>query len=168
MYKQMIPGRTFYRAELGNRSKRLQGESRTPGMARRSHTEILLTEYDARRLQRLIEEMEYSSDDVTGLRREVERAHVVPPGSIRPDVITMNSRARLRDVESGEMMTYTLVFPEQAKFEEERISVLAPIGTAMLGQKKGDEFSWEVPAGQIRLRVEEVLYQPEAAGHHHL
>jgi regulator of nucleoside diphosphate kinase len=65
-------------------------------------------------------------------------------------------------------MTYTLVFPEQADYEVRRISVLAPIGTAMLGQREGDEFEWVVPDGPVRLRVEKVIYQPEAAGHFHL
>ena len=65
-------------------------------------------------------------------------------------------------------MMFTLVFPVNADIEHDKISVVAPIGTAMLGHRVGDEFSWEVPAGSVRLRVEEVLYQPEAAGHYHL
>jgi regulator of nucleoside diphosphate kinase len=80
----------------------------------------------------------------------------------------MNSKARLRDLETNEEMIYTLVFPEDANVEEDKISVVAPIGTAMLGQRVGDEFEWEVPAGTVRLRVEELLYQPEAAGDFHL
>jgi len=71
-------------------------------------------------------------------------------------------------LDTGEEMIFTLVFPGNASIERDRISVVAPIGTAMLGHRVGDEFEWEVPAGSVRLRVEEVLYQPEAAGDFHL
>jgi regulator of nucleoside diphosphate kinase len=80
----------------------------------------------------------------------------------------MNSKAQVRDLETNEIMTYTLVFPGNANIDDGKISVLAPVGTALLGHRAGEEFEWHVPAGPVRLRVEEVLYQPEAAGHYHL
>jgi regulator of nucleoside diphosphate kinase len=129
---------------------------------------IYITEADMRRLKPLIESMKTSRDDLRGLQSELLQARVVAPREVPPDVVTMNSKARLRDLESGEDVTYTLVFPDQANIEQGRISVVAPVGTAMLGHRVGDEFEWEVPAGPVRLRVEEVLYQPEAAGHYHL
>ena len=129
---------------------------------------IYITEADMKRLRPLIEVLKNSRDDLRGLEAEMEHARVVAPSEVPPDVITMNSKARLRDLETGEGMTYTLVFPDKASIEHGKISVVAPIGTAMLGQRVGDEFEWEVPAGSVRLRVEEVLYQPEAAGHYHL
>lgn len=129
---------------------------------------IYITEADMRRLKPLIESMKTSRDDLRGLQAELLQARVVAPKEVPPDVITMNSKARLRDLEDGEEVTYTLVFPDQANIEQGRISVVAPVGTAMLGHRVGDEFEWEVPAGSVRLRVEEVLYQPEAAGHYHL
>jgi len=109
-----------------------------------------------------------SRDDLRSLQAELGMARVVAPAEVPPDVITMNSKARLRDCETGEEMVYTLAFPAQASIEQDRISVLAPVGTAMLGHRVGDEFQWNVPAGAVRLRVEEVLYQPEAAGDYHL
>ena len=121
-----------------------------------------------KRLRPLVERMKNSRDDLRMLQKELERARVVAPEEVPSDVVTMNSKARVRDVAGDEEMTYTLVFPEQANIEEGKISVVAPIGTAMLGQRVGDEFEWQVPAGPVRLRVEEVLYQPEAAGHFHL
>lgn len=133
-----------------------------------NHRTIYITNTDMRRLQPLIETMKSSRDDLRGLQAELEHARVVAPAEVPPDVITMNSKARLRDLETGEEVTYTLVFPDQANIEQGRISVVAPVGTAMLGHRVGDEFEWEVPAGPVRLRVEEVLYQPEAAGHYHL
>jgi regulator of nucleoside diphosphate kinase len=129
---------------------------------------IYITEADLKRLLPLVEGIKNSRDDLHTLQAELGNAQVVPPAAIPPDVITMNSKARLRDLDTGEEMTFTLVFPGNASIEEDRISVVAPIGTAMLGQRVGDEFEWQVPAGSVRLRVEEVLYQPEAAGHYHL
>lgn len=129
---------------------------------------IYITEADMWRLRPLIEGMKNSRDDLRGLQAELEHARVVQPTDVPSDVITMNSKARLRDLDTGEEMIFTLVFPGNADIEHDKISVVAPIGTAMLGHRVGDEFSWEVPAGSVRLRVEEVLYQPEAAGHYHL
>jgi len=129
---------------------------------------IYVTEADMKRLRPLIEGMKNSRDDLRGLQIELEHARVVTPADVPPDVITMNSKARLRDLDTGEEMIFTLVFPGEANIEHDRISVVAPIGTAMLGQRVGDEFEWEVPAGSVRLRVEEMLYQPEAAGDFHL
>jgi len=129
---------------------------------------IYVTEADMKRLRPLIEGMKNSRDDLRGLQAELEHARVVTPADVPPDVITMNSKARLRDLDTGEEMIFTLVFPGKASIEHDRISVVAPIGTAMLGQRVGDEFEWEVPAGSVRLRVEEMLYQPEAAGDFHL
>ena len=133
-----------------------------------STRDIYITEADMKRLRPLVEEMKNSRDDLRMLQRELGRAHIVAPEEVPPDVVTMNSKVQVRDVAADELTTYTLVFPEQANIELNRISVIAPIGTAMLGQRVGDEFEWQVPAGPVRLRVEEVLYQPEAAGHFHL
>jgi regulator of nucleoside diphosphate kinase len=80
----------------------------------------------------------------------------------------MRSKVRLKDLVSGESNTYSLVFPTEANFAEGKISVLAPIGTAILGYKRGDTIEWPVPSGLRRLKVEEILYQPESAGDHDL
>lgn len=129
---------------------------------------IYITRADMTRLRSLIESAKNGRDDLTSLRGELDHARLVEPGDIPADVITMNSQAQLRDLETSEVMTFTLVFPENASIEHDRISVLAPIGTAMLGQREGEEFEWEVPAGRVRLKVVRVLYQPEAAKHYHL
>ena len=129
---------------------------------------IFITESDMKRLHPLIEEIKNPREDLRGLQAELEHARVVTPSDVPTDVITMNSKARLRDLDTDEEMVFTLVFPVNASIEYGRISVVAPIGTAMLGHRVGDEFEWQVPAGSVRLRVEEVLYQPEAAGDYHL
>jgi regulator of nucleoside diphosphate kinase len=129
---------------------------------------IFITALDRARLGALIDDvLRRQSRDVEhvgALADELQRAVVLMPTEVPPDVITMRSRARLLDLDTGEVLEYTLVFPPEASIETGRISVLAPVGTAMLGYRVGDEFSWEVPTGVRRLRVEAVLYQPEAAG----
>ena len=129
---------------------------------------IYITQPDMNRLRSLIDSMKSSREDLKTLSAELEQAKLVAPTNIPADVITMNSKAQLRDLDDNELMTYTLVFPGKANVDEGLISVLAPIGTAMLGHRVGDEFEWDVPAGAIRLRVEKVLYQPEASGHYNL
>ena len=133
---------------------------------------IFITEFDAQRLQGLIDNpstLEHRQrESLQSLKDELSRAQVVAPKDIPPDVVTMNSIMHLTDIETGEDETYTIVFPSDANVNECRISVLAPIGTAVLGYKAGDTFTWSVPGGERHLRVKEVVYQPEASGDYHL
>lgn len=133
---------------------------------------IYITEFDQHRLSELIDELHRTGyanrDALRRLEGELARAQIVAPTEVPPDVITMNSKARLYDLEFEEEMTVTLVFPEDADPAQDKVSVLAPIGMAMLGYRVGDTFEWEVPAGISHLRVLEILYQPEAAGDYHL
>lgn len=129
---------------------------------------IKITKYDLERLQLLLRDAgstQYrGSQYLKRLKQELDRAQVVLPQEIPPDVITMNSKVCLEDTESKEEETYTLVFPEDADVQQGKISVLAPIGTAMLGYQVGDIFEWEVPAGMRKLRVKSIIFQPEASG----
>lgn len=97
------------------------------------------------------------------LENELKRARIVALEAVPPDVITMNSRAELLDLESGESMEFTLVFPADENVNDGKISVLAPLGTAMLGYRAGDEFVWHVPHGLRRLKVTKLQFQPEAS-----
>lgn len=127
--------------------------------------QIFITELDRERLQALIakQRVETAGKHVATLQAELDRAVVVPPREVTPDVVTMRSTVELTDLDTGETETHTLVFPEEADIDQGKLSVLAPIGTAVLGCRVGDEFEWQVPAGVRRLRVAGVLYQPEAA-----
>jgi regulator of nucleoside diphosphate kinase len=133
---------------------------------------IQITELDRKRLIELIVDAqsgEYrKSVYLENLRGELERAEVVRPQDIPGDVITMNSTVTLTDLDTNEEETYTLVYPENADTVQGKVSILAPIGTAMLGYRVGDVFEWEVPAGKRRLKVEKILYQPEASGNYDL
>ena len=130
---------------------------------------IYVTNQDKQRLEDLLMEVEASDPrkhgDLKALTEELHRAVIVDPKDVFNDVITMNSRAEMHDLESGESVAFTLVFPSEANIDEEKISVLAPIGAGMLGYRVGDEFEWNVPDGLRRMKVMKIDYQPEAAGH---
>jgi regulator of nucleoside diphosphate kinase len=129
---------------------------------------IYVTSQDKQRLEDLLLEVEASDPrkqgDLIALTEELRRAAIVDPKNVPGDVITMNSRAEMRDLVSGETVAFTLVFPSEANIDEEKISVLAPIGAGMLGYRVGDQFEWNVPGGLRRMKVIKVDYQPEAAG----
>jgi regulator of nucleoside diphosphate kinase len=129
---------------------------------------LLITQADFERLQELIVEARRweprGNEYLRRLEQEMEAAHTVLPSEIPADTVTMNSKVRLLDLDSGETMELSLVYPEDADADAARISVLAPIGTAVLGTRAGDKISWPVPDGLRRLKVVQVLYQPEAAG----
>ena len=136
-------------------------------------TNIYITKPDHERLNHLIEiarerEGDQNRQYLDSLEEELERAEVVQPKDIPPDVITMRSTVRLKDLDTGQEMTYGLVFPTEANYDAGKISVLAPVGTAMLGYRIGDVIEWKVPSGLRRLKVEKVLYQPESKGDYYL
>lgn len=127
---------------------------------------IIVTAADAEKLKELIRNAqrgEYrQSKYLEMLSGELARATIIDAGAIPPDVIIMNSQAVLTEVDTGEEMVLTLVFPEDADPIEGKISVLAPIGTAMLGYRVGDVFEWETPGGMTKMRVERIA--PETKG----
>ena len=133
---------------------------------------IYITDFDLKRLKGLIKYAEERRDQrVTAhleeLDEELERAEIVKPEEIPGDVITMNSTFHLSDLDSGEEVLYTLVFPAKADSTNGKISILAPVGTAVLGYRVGDTVEWKVPVGVKRLKVNEIIYQPEAARDYH-
>lgn len=128
---------------------------------------IHVTEQDKVRLQKLISAAQRENDfrdDLSSLSAELVRATVVDSAKIPKDVVTMNTRVTLIDLDTSERLTFVLVFPEYANPDEGRFSILAPIGSGVLGYRTGDEFEWEVPAGKRRFKVARVSRQPEASG----
>lgn len=127
--------------------------------------EITVTTRDHDRLTRLLAAL--PPDHRVGglLGRELDRAEVVEPVEVPADVVTMNSRVLIEEVGSGERHELTLVYPPAANFEAGRLSVLAPVGAALLGLRAGQAIDWPLPDGRIkRVCVVSVLWQPEAAG----
>jgi regulator of nucleoside diphosphate kinase len=143
-------------------------EAQTEGNDSIRKRTIIISDTDSQRLKALIDSARLGSrvreDYLTALEAELERARVVPAGEVPVDVVTMNSVVRVRDLDSDDSERYELVYPADADMALNRISILAPIGTAILGYRRGDAIEWPVPAGLRRLRVEEVLYQPERIG----
>ena len=137
-----------------------------------SNRVIYMTGYDKDRLTKLIEDIQDSDSQdknyLTALQEELDHAKIVSSSDIPKDVITMNSQVCLVDQSTQKEEVFTLVFPQDADISQGRISVLAPIGTAMLGYRVGQVFQWKVPVGERTLKVKEILYQPEAAGDYHL
>jgi regulator of nucleoside diphosphate kinase len=140
---------------------------RTKVAERATERAIYIADDDRFRLEALLRRTTVydlqESQYLAALGGELRRAKVLPRSRIPPDVVTMNSIVRLSDPETGETETYTLVYPEEADIEANKISVLAPVGTALLGYRAGDVVEWPVPAGVRRFRVEEVLFQPANA-----
>lgn len=129
---------------------------------------LYITGLDKDRLLKLIhgdiDLKEKNKPYINDLELELEKAAVVDPGRIPADVITMNTQVRLRIDDASEDTVYTLVYPSDSSIKEGRISVLSPIGTALLGYQAGDVIRWRVPDGTVRIEIKEILYQPEAAG----
>ncbi len=92
-------------------------------------------------------------ETLRSLQRELERAEVVAPELLPANVVAMGSRVEIEDLESGEIDTYTLVYPDQADAAQGRLSIFAPIGTAILGFAEGDTFAWKTPGGTRKLRI---------------
>lgn len=135
-----------------------------------TENQILVTTFDMDRLSSLIKSSRIAGYQqkfyLKQLNEELDKAKVVNSQDIPKDIITMNSTVRIRDLSSGEKKDYTLVFPSDARIEEGKISILSAIGIALIGYGTGDIIEWQVPSGLKRLKIEKILYQPEASGHY--
>jgi regulator of nucleoside diphosphate kinase len=133
---------------------------------------ILVTHDDRRQLGAALEDFPADGterrDYLHALEAVLEDAQGIDPSVLPQDIVTMNTTVELRDVDTEESETYTVVYPERADITLNRISVLAPIGTAILGRRRGDLVEVEVPSGRRRIRVEDIHYQPERPGDFHL
>lgn len=131
---------------------------------------IYITEPDIRRLNSLIDEKlrkDTNADkSIKDLQAEIGRAKVVAANDLPGDIITMNTRALIRL--NGAEREITLVYPNEADLWGQRISVLSPIGIAVLGYREGEEIEWTVPSGTVKVHIKKILYQPEAAGDYEL
>ena len=131
---------------------------------------IIITNSDLQRLNKLIvayeesAESTHDSEYIDTLKIELAKAEIVDSKEIPTDVITMNSRVEIEDLGLKRLLEYTLVFPEEANSTDRKVSILAPLGTALIGYRVGDTIEFNAPAGIRRLRVVKIIYQPEAAG----
>jgi regulator of nucleoside diphosphate kinase len=127
---------------------------------------VHLTEPDAERLTVLhrFVRTPIEGEHLRRLEAAIAEAEVVEPERIPPDVVTMNSRVEVKDLNTGASHIYTLAFPAAADARRNRISVLGALGSALLGRREGEVIEYVSSAGRERCRIERVLYQPEAAG----
>jgi regulator of nucleoside diphosphate kinase len=128
---------------------------------------LLLSRLDCERIEALLDSPAAAGTDTTALCGELARATVVEPADMPADVVTMNSVVRMVDDASGAERELALVYPRDAGAPD-RVSILAPVGAALLGLRAGDAIDWPLPGGSTtRLRVLAIRYQPEAAGELH-
>lgn len=126
---------------------------------------IIVTALDFARLTRLVQKHEGAA---SALGRELERAFLLLPSSMPDNVVTMNSEVEYEDVDSGARRVIRIVYPHDAGTSPGRVSVLDPLGSALLGLRTGQSIHWPMPGGRRHLRVVEIRYQPEANGDFHL
>ena len=134
--------------------------------------DLFLSRLDCERIEALLELPGSAAIDTSALEAELARAQIVEPAQMPADVITMNSTARFKVVgaggDTGEERELTLVYPRDANGQPDKVSILAPVGSALLGLRIGDSIEWPVPGGRtIRLQVLSIRFQPEAAGELH-
>lgn len=130
---------------------------------------LIISNRDMARLEALLDSPVLSRHPAAlALMDELNRAEVLPPEQMPADVVTMHSQVECEDVSSGEKHVLTLVYPNEADVEKGRVSVLAPVGSALLGLSVGQTIDWQAPGGRpLKLQVKTVRYQPEAAGDLH-
>lgn len=134
--------------------------------------QLFITDFDMKRFEWLISnsdkfDEEYKSH-LLNLGEELKNAVVIDQTAIPPDVITMRSRFIVKNLETNEDETYTLAFPFDAIEEKNIISILSSFGTAVIGCKIGSIVDVNTPSGKQKIRIEEIIYQPESAGHYYI
>ena len=131
-------------------------------------TNLLISKLDYQRLkQRIIQAQtgsKLSPVQLMKLLRNVDAATLLDPTKMPPDVVTMHSVVSVEYVESGKQIVIRLVYPEEADGAQNQISIFAPLATALLGNKPGTLTSLPTPFGSVKVRIKQILYQPQAAG----
>lgn len=126
--------------------------------------ELIMSELDVLRIEKLIENTPGLSKQVAHLESELARAKLVKPQEIPADIVTMNSRVRFRITESGKEFEKTLVYPADLAKTEDAISIFAPIGSALIGVRVGETIEWPMQTGAAHVEVVEIVFQPEREG----
>ncbi len=105
-----------------------------------------------------------SAEEAENLLNELNSAKIVEPGDVPVNLVTMNSIVKIRFINRNKQIQFRIVYPDQADVKENKISIFSPVATALIGYKVNDEIEWLIPSGMTTIRIEEILYQPEAAG----
>lgn len=133
---------------------------------------IIITKNDYSRIQRSIDNAKRKHsigiNEAENLINELHSALIVDPHEVPGDVVTMNSIVKISFLDSNKSMQFQIVYPGAADIRENKISIFSPVATALIGYKVGDAIEWIVPSGLTKIRIDEIIYQPESAGHFHL
>lgn len=129
---------------------------------------VTLTKNDYTRIYKAITDAKNSktinSNEAEKLLSELSKAEIVSSEKIDKDVVTMNSEVKLFFENTQKEQSFKIVYPQDANLKENKISIFSPIATALIGYKIGDEIEWIVPGGMTKIKIEDLIYQPEAAG----
>ncbi len=135
-------------------------------------SKLIINKLDYTRIKRWISDAKQhrsiNSTDAVKLLEELESAKVVKPEKVPANVVTMNSIVKLSFLNNNNQTQFQIVYPNQANFKEQKISIFSPIATALIGYEVNDEIEWMVPSGLTKVRIDEIVYQPEAAGDYNL
>ncbi|MBS7780177.1 MAG: nucleoside diphosphate kinase regulator [Comamonas sp.] len=131
--------------------------------------QIILSSLDLDRIEALLAAIPASVfPGKADLEAELDRADVVEPAQMPPNVVTMNSTVQFEILETRQDFRLTLVYPRDIDGSADRVSIFAPVGSALLGLSVGDELAWPGPGGKtMTVRVTGIIYQPESAGELH-
>jgi regulator of nucleoside diphosphate kinase len=133
---------------------------------------LILNKLDYLRIKKAIENAKQvksiNANEAADLMTELDSATIVEPKDIPSDVVTMNSEVKISFLNNNRQVRFKIVYPKEANLKENKISIFSPIATALIGYKAGDEVEWIVPAGPTRIRIDEIIYQPEASGDYDL
>jgi regulator of nucleoside diphosphate kinase len=127
---------------------------------------LIISSLDAARIEALLDTLPHAAfPGRRELEDELARAHIVPPQEMPPTVVTMNSTVKFTVDGANDEFCLTLVYPKDVGTDGGRISILAPVGSALLGLSQGDQIEWPKPGGgSMKVRIDEITYQPERAG----
>ena len=129
---------------------------------------IIVSSLDYIRIQKQINEAKQKKTidaaEAEKLMSELNSATVLDPHEIPGDVVTMNSMVKISFPEGGKQLEFKIVYPEEANFKEKKVSIFSPVATALIGYRVGDMIEWMVPGGLTKIRIDQITYQPEAAG----
>lgn len=133
---------------------------------------IVLSKTDFLRISKCIEKSiatkTIDANEAQKLLSELKNASIVKPEDIQPDVVTMNSIVEISFAGKKDLMQLQIVYPHNANIKEKKVSILSPVATALIGYSEKDEIEWIVPSGLTKIRIERIIYQPEANGEYDL
>jgi regulator of nucleoside diphosphate kinase len=109
-----------------------------------------------------------NAKEAENLLNELHAAKIVEPYEVPANIVTMNSIVRIKFLKTGKEIKFQIVYPDRANMKENKISIFSPVATALIGYKVSDEIDWMVPSGMTKIRIEEIVYQPEAEGNYEL